>query len=164
MLKITAAVIIVCSLFTSPALAALKTSTPSVACSLLDSVDLATGSWKNIYENKYGCNSQYKHIGTAFPLANNIAYYVEGNSNSVSMAKLVLNINDQPGSTVARKALASSSEILSKKITGLTLPASIKSAITSGKPEKAKAGMASIEVTRNNWPTGKRYEIHVIFQ
>ena len=144
--------------------ASLVITLPASVCALLSNVGLSTGSWINLYENEFYCNSPYKEIGTGFPLANNLAYYVEGNKNSVTQAKLVLNVNNKAQATSAHSALLSSSEVLSVKISGVKLSQSIKGAITAGKPIKAKVGQTAVEVKRDNWPTGKGYELHVIFK
>ena len=142
--------------------AELQITSPQEVCNILSKSGLSTGEWKNNYG--YGCNSSYKEIGSGSPLTNNLAYYVDGDKNFVSQAKLVLNINNKSQATSAISALISSSEELSVKLTGEKLPQIIKDAITRGKAIKAKAGKAVIEVKRDDWPTGKGYELHVIFK
>ncbi|WP_165595539.1 hypothetical protein [Methylovorus sp. MM2] len=144
--------------------AALVETSPIKVCSFLKEVGLATRGWKNLYENQFSCSSRYKEIGTGFPMANNLAYYVEGESSLATQAKLVLNINNKSETSSAYSELINSSEVLSKKITGEKLPSSISTAIKSGKPIQAKLGKSTIEITRDNWPTGKGYELHVLFK
>jgi hypothetical protein len=160
---ITSAIVI--SLFSvSAAEASLAVTSPSSVCVLLNNIGLATGSWKNIYDNEFGCNSPYKEIGSGFPLANNLAYYVDGNRNAVSQAKLVLNVNNKSQAKSAHSALLNASEALSTKIAGTKLPQTVKDAISGGKSMKTKIGQTAVEVKRDNWPTGKGYEIHVVFK
>lgn len=144
--------------------ASLAMTSPALVCSLLNNAGFATGGWRRFYENEFTCNSDYKEIGSGIPLANNLAYYVDGNSNSVTQAKLVLNVNNKSQATSAHSALLNLSESLSIKITGAKLPQAIQNAITGGKPMKTKVGQTAVEIKRNNWPTGKGYELHVIFK
>lgn len=91
---ITSAILI--SLFNvTAAEASLAVTSPSSVCALLNNIDLAAGSWKNIYDNEFGCNSPYKKIGPGFPLENSLAYYADGNKNSVNQVKLVINVNNK---------------------------------------------------------------------
>jgi len=54
--------------------------------------------------------------------------------------------------------------LLSIKIAGVELPQVIKDAIAEGTPVKTQVGKTAVEVKRDNWPTGKGYELHVIFK
>lgn len=63
-------------------------------CDYLRDSSLPTRGWVNQYDDEYGCSSDYLKIGSDSPLSNNIAYYVEGDSNSANSAKLVMNINN----------------------------------------------------------------------
>jgi hypothetical protein len=55
-------------------------------------------------------------------------------------------------------------EALSLKVTGVALPKEIAIAITNGTKASKTAGPATIEVIRINWPTGKGYEVKVLFE
>lgn len=155
---------IIATLFNvSTAEASLAVTAPSSACALLDDIGLAAGSWKNIYGNEFGCSSTYKEIGTGFPLANNLAYYVDGTRDSVTEAKLVLNVNVKSKATSAHAALLDAGKKLSMGIIGVKLSQATKDAIVKGKSIKTKLDQTTVEVKRHNWPNGKGYEIHVIF-
>ena len=164
MRKIIKSAILISLFNVTAAEASLAITSPSSVCVVLNNVGLSTGSWKNIYDSEFGCNSPYKEIGSGFPLANNLAYYVDGKRNSVTQAKLVLNVNNKSQATSAHFALLNASEALSIKIAGVKLPQTIKDEITEGKPMKTKVGQTAVEVKRDNWPTGKGYELHVIFK
>ena len=155
-------VILILVVVSSIANAELKITSPHAVCNLLNESGLSTGEWKDNYG--WECNSPYKEIGSGFSLANNLAYYVDGDKNSVTQAKLVLNVNNKSQEKSARSVLLSSSETLSVKLTGKKLPQTIKDAIKHGKLSKANAEKAVIEVKRVDWPTGKGYELHVIFK
>ena len=150
--------------FISPVVAELRITKPSEACKLLEKSNLATRGWKSYYGSEYGCSSPYKELGSDFPLANNIAYYVGGTSNTVSEVKLVLNINNQSSSTAAHKELLKSANLLLQKVSGQKLTSSLSSAIKNGKPNSEKIGSTNVEIIRDDWPTGKGYEIKVIIK
>lgn len=137
---------------------------PSQACILLNEVNLDTRGWINEYEESYGCSSDYKEIGTGSPLPNNLAYYVEGNTDSVFQVYLNLNINDKTSTGLAQKELITASESLCLKETGKKLPQLLIDAIKKGKNASQKVGGATVETERRNWPTGKGYDVKLIIK
>lgn len=134
------------------------------ACMALREVGLHTTGWKDRGDSEFSCITPYKDIGTGFPLANNLAYYAEGNSRSVQLVKLVLNVNQREQARVAHKKLLSAASLLSAKATGKELPKNIQDAIAKGISASQKLGPSSIQVHRINWPTGRGYEVKVIFE
>ena len=151
---------------TTPTVASLPVSYPASICAFLNNIGLSTGGWKNIYGSEFGCHSPYKDIGADTPLtsANNLAYYVDGDKASVNQAKLVLNVNNRSQATSAHSALLAASEELCAKISGTKLAINIRDAIVVGKPFKSNIGNVSVEIIRSDWPTGKGYELHVVFK
>ncbi len=142
--------------------AELLINSPVQVCDILVTQGLSTRGWIDNYG--YGCSSNYKEIGIGSPLANNIAYYADGNANSVNQAKLVLNVNNKSQQKKAISELINSSGLLSKKLAGEELPQNLTKSIKKGKQATAVVGKTTIEVTRDEWPSGNGYEIHVIFK
>lgn len=140
----------------APALSSLR---PMVACNLLRDVGLGGRSWRNEYDDVYGCSSPYKELGSGSPLANNLAYYVEGKAQSVLQVKLVLNVNVRAQAESAHRELVKAADLLAKKTLGSTLPSNVRAALTAGKNSLAKLAGASVQVIRVDWPTGKGYEV-----
>ena len=112
MRKVITSTILISLFSVTSAEASLAITSPASVCALLNNIGLATGSWKNFYDNEFGCISPYREIGPGFPLANNLAYYVEGDKNSVTGAKLVLNVNTKSQATSAHSALLRATEAL----------------------------------------------------
>lgn len=142
--------------------AELKTTSPTDVCDILNKSGLSTKGWKDNYG--YGCNSPYKELGSGYPLANNLAYYADGSVDSVTQVKLVVNINNKASAKVAHKALLDASEILSKNLSGESLPKSLINAIINGKSASHNVGKTVVDIVRVDWPTGKGYEVKVIFK
>lgn len=144
--------------------AAIAITAPSEACALLNDHGLATRGWKHQYDNEFGCSSPYKEIGAGSPLANNLAYYVDGGPATANRAKLVLNVNNKNSAVLAHRELLKAAEVLSTKAAGMPLPKEIAAAIVSGtkiaKPERP----ATIKVVRIDWPSGRGYELKVVFE
>lgn len=147
-----------------PASAAFQSIDPSIVCGYLSNSGLATRGWKHQYDNEFGCSSPYKEIGAGRPLANNLAYYVEGGPSEAKIVKLVLNINNKASASAAYAELVEAAQTLSPKLTGEKLPSEISSAITDGKNASVNAGGTTIRVLRIDWPTGKGHEINLFFQ
>ncbi len=138
---------------------------PQDACAYLSNVSgLQTRGYKNQYEDTFGCSSPYKEVGADYPLANNIAYYVSGNSQNANELKLVLNVNSAQGAKEAHAALLQHSDELSQKALGVPMPKEVRSAISSGKAGKWTLGKAKVELVRENWATGKGYELKYILR
>lgn len=142
---------------TNVAMADLLVKTPDQACTQLNEIGLKTGGWNQ----EFGCFSSYKQIGSGSPLANNLAIYYEGNNSIITIAYLVLNINDKPTSMAAHKELLKAAEILIKKQAGTPFSKQLSDAITNGINASEKIGNAQVEVERSDWPTGRGYEVKV---
>ncbi len=156
---IITALIIFSSFTINNAYAKLKITAPSEICACMKNFGLMTRGWKNSYENVFGCSSPYKEFDS-----NNLAFYVEGDSMAVRQVKLVLNVNNRQSEKQAQEELIKAAEALSVKITGEKLSPLLRDAIKIGKKTTAKLGSASIEVIREDWPTGKGYEIIVLMK
>ncbi len=162
LMRLIASAIIFLS-FIPPASADLTSSEPAQLCTYLNDIGLTTQGWKNQYDDEFGCSSPYKEIGTGSPLANNLAYYVEGNATTATTAKLVININNKNLATSAHNELLKAAEKLSIKLSNHKLPVELSKAIISGKKASQEVGPISIEVIHLDWPTGKGYEVKVLF-
>jgi hypothetical protein len=158
------AIVIFAMLTAGHANAELKVTKPSEACGYLTGIGLAPRGWKNYYGDVYGCTSPYKELGSGFPLKNNLAYYVEGTATAVRQLKLVLNVNNRAEAEKAHAELLKAAELLAKKSLNKTLPANILVAITEGENVSSRIGDATVDVLRDDWPTGKGYEIKVIIK
>jgi hypothetical protein len=135
---------------------------PSEACSFLEPT-LVTRGYKRDFDDEYHCSSPYKDIGQSDQSqANNLAYYVTGKANVADTAKLVLNYNQPANAAPATKQLVAASKTLSLRATGSGLPQNIVSALSAGRSEVAISGEFQHEVKRDDWPTGRGYEIHYI--
>ena len=73
----------------------------------------------------------------------------------------MLNVNNRAAAKSAHSELLKGAEALSVKTTGQQLPQALKEAIQGGKKVSDKVGISAVEVIREEWPTGKGYEITV---
>ena len=137
---------------------------PIYTCNLLNKEGLTTNGWEIIYKEKYGCNSSYKQLGSGWPLANNLAFYVDGTADLVTQVKLILNINDRESAYSAHQKLLKVAKALNIKVTGKQLTQPLKDAIKKGHNATQKIGVSIVEVLRKDWPTGMGYEIQVIIK
>lgn len=140
---------------------------PATACSTMSEMRMPPLSpWKDYgYGMGFGCNSSYLEIGSARTgLANNIAYYVDGDASRVSQVKLVLNVNQPAQEREAKGELLKTGQRLSEKVVGEALPEDIALALSSGSAASSSTESWRHEVKRSDWPTGKGYEIHLIIR
>ena len=143
-----------------PVHAELLVTAPDKACILLNEIGLTTSGWKNEYD-QFGCESDYKQLGSSEGLANNLAFYLEGNNSSVELTYLMLNVNDGTSASSAHQELLKAAEALSIKETGKKLPKQLKSAIIKGVSASENIGKATVEIARHDWPTGRGYDVKV---
>lgn len=157
--------LVVAATFATSASAEIIDSTPSKVCSLLSDLGLKGRKWVDDYgDGSSGCSSDYKDIGAGDGLANNLAYYVTGVSQYVMEVKLVLNYNQPSQSNSATKALLAASKRLSQGALGASLPESVITLIKRGEHGSARVGKGVVEVVREEWPTGKGYEVQVMMR
>ncbi len=154
----------IATLLSVPATAELKIKDAPAVCSVLADLGLKGRKWVDYGDGTAGCASDYKDIGSSSGLPNNLAYYATGSGSSAAQVKLVLNYNQPSQAAKATPQLLKAADRLSALMLGAPLPASIKNAVSNGKPVKERLGAGEIEVTRDNWPTGKGYEVHVILR
>lgn len=151
--------LVACSL---PVAAEVAQPSPEAVCQYLADSGLKGRKWVADYgDGTSGCASDYKDIGGGSPLANNLAYYVTGEGRQVHQVKLVVNYNQPKSGSAATSALIAASQKLALKALGAKLPDSISSLIKGGRPGTQNVGSGEVEVSRDDWPTGKGYEVHV---
>ncbi|MGE0081903.1 MAG: DUF6030 family protein [Thiohalomonadaceae bacterium] len=144
--------------------AELRITVPSEACRLMRDAGLVTRGWKNDYGSEYWCSSPYKQIGVGYPLANNLAYYVDGTKKKANQVKLVLNVNNRSAAEAGHNELLRASSSLVASQTGQEMPESLRTAIEQGLSVSEVVGKANVDVVREDWPTGKGYEMKVIIK
>jgi len=139
--------------------AELKTANPTEVCAFLRERGLVTRGWKDMY-GAFSCSSPYKEL-VAAPLSNNLAFYVDGQRTVAVRARLVLNVNDRAQAASAHRALLDAAKTLCLKATGSPLPATSAAAIRNGKSLSARVAKSSLRIVREDWPTGRGYEVRV---
>jgi hypothetical protein len=155
---------------------------PVVACSLLSDIPgMQTRGYQDLgYEYVYGCSSPSKEIGprTVFSTSNNIVYYVLGNRSVAKELQLVLNVNNRDfarsghetltvlAAMLAQRALKQelSEAVLQALIGGRTGDEAVLQALIAGRAGEWRAGNTRIEVFREDWSTGKGYEVKFIIR
>jgi hypothetical protein len=142
------------------------------ACAYLDSLGLKTGRyWREDGDAIFHCLSPYKDLGTVtdplgLPVKNNLAYHVDGDTERIHKMQLVLNVyhNVKPGheATQAHQALLQAAKRLIQGALRMPLLKAAEQAIAAGYPWRGTTKTAALELTRDEWPTGKGYELHFL--
>ncbi|WP_420125272.1 hypothetical protein [Longimicrobium sp.] len=133
---------------------------PIEACKYLSTRGLSTRGYTQQYEDRHACSSPYLEIGAGAPLANNLAYYVNGDATRARELKLVLNMNQVDDATKAHNALAEHASKLTQNALGQPLPTAAVDAIRKGVAGEWSMAGATLRVVRDDWPTGRGYELH----
>lgn len=97
-------------------------------------------------------------------MANNLAYYANGDAEAVSQLKLVVNYNQPDKGQAATQRLLEASGILSQQATDQDLSKGIRKALSLGRSKKEVIGHYHHEVRRDNWRNGKGYEVHYLIK
>lgn len=162
------AVVILLTIFNASALSQhqpIDRNDPAKVCAIFAEIPgMQTKGYKHRYEKEYGCLSPYKDIGDGFPLSNNIAYYVKGSAYQVDELKLVLNVNVRQEAFDAHTILWKCAQLLSLKALGEMIPDETGRAIMEGKANERRFKNARVKVTREDWSTGKGYDVKFIIQ
>ncbi|EPG1832750.1 TPA: hypothetical protein N2B89_005898 [Pseudomonas aeruginosa] len=150
----------------SSAFAALPSNNPDQVCAYLTREHLPTRGWHVQDDSFAGCSSNYRELGdSGTGLANNIAYYATGQGNTVSQVKIVLNLNQPQNPTRSIDALKQATRVLVQNMLNKAPPAEITSAIQHRRGDvKINLDQTSISVIRDDWPSGKGYELQVIIE
>lgn len=134
---------------------------PYSAREFINSSELRTGHYSNIYDDVWHASSPYFEFGPGV-LANNIAYYIEGNAKSVTSLKLNMNINQQAGAREAHLLLSEAAEVLHLNALGTRLAKEIEKAILQSKKITRIKQSKKITVSVDNFLSGNGY--HVTFK
>jgi|SRR5882724_3330727 len=135
------------------------------ACAYLRSVGLGTDRyWRDDGEPLFHCLSPMTELGTvADPLGlglkNNLAYYVDGDAEQIHKMLLNLDVNQRHEAKQAHQALLRAAKALTQQALNTPLPKTAEQAIMAGKPWRGTVKAAMLELTREDWPTGKGYDL-----
>jgi hypothetical protein len=135
------------------------------ACAYLQSVGLGTDRyWRDDGERLFHFLSPMTPLGTAaephgLGLKNNLAYYVDGDAERAHEMLLKLNVNQRQEAKQAHQALVRAAKALTQQALNTPLPKAAEQAITAGKPWRGTVTAATLELTREDWPTGKGYDL-----
>jgi hypothetical protein len=135
------------------------------ACGHLRSVGLGTDRyWRDDGERRFHCLSPLTPLGSAaephgLGLKNNLAYYVDGDAARAHAMLLKLNVNQRQEAKQAHQALVRAAKALTQQALNLPLPKAAEQAITAGKPWRSTLKAATLELAREDWPTGKGYDL-----
>jgi hypothetical protein len=140
------------------------------ACAYGRSVGLVTDRyWRDDGERLFHCLSPYKELGTVadslgLGLKNNLAYYVDGNTDRIDQMKLVLNVNQRHEAKRAHQELVRAAKVIAQEALKLPLPKAAEQTIAAGKPWQGAVKAATFELTRDDWPTGKGYTLDFLIR
>jgi hypothetical protein len=138
------------------------------ACAYLRGAGLVTDRyWRDGDEQVFHCLSPMTELGTAaepYSLKNNLAYYVDGDAERIHQVLLKLNVNQRHEAKQAQQALLRAAKTLTQKTLNTPLLKAAEQAITAGKPWKGMVKAATLELTREDWPTGKGYDLRFLIR
>jgi anti-sigma factor RsiW len=90
-------------------------------------------------------------------LKNNLAYYVDGDAERAHELRLKLNVNQRQEAKQAQQALMRATKALTQQAFNTSLPKAAEQAIAADKPWRGTLKAATLELVREDWPTGKGY-------
>jgi len=133
---------------------------PWQACQFLAHVEgFKTAGYKSFGGDDYSCLTDVYKLGDDFPLPNTLTYFANGDAGQVRELELHLNVNVRSKAREAHEVLSFYGQELTRRALNSDLPDDIKAAITAGKAGTWKVQGASIELERDDWPTGKGYTL-----
>jgi len=123
---------------------------PYKAKDFLKRVGIATGFYHPSYENEWMACSEYVKLDGGI-LANNIAYYLEGNANVVTKLKLTLNIYNKQHEEVATSKFQVAAKLLYESALMKRIPDKVYKTILLGRNFEMVAGNRKIIINRQKW-------------
>jgi hypothetical protein len=136
------------------------------ACAYVHSVGLMTDRyWRDDGGDPlFACLSPLTKLDSvADPLSlglkNNLAYYVAGDAERIHRMVLTLNVNQRHEAKQAHQALVRAAQVLTQQALNTPLPKTAEQAIVAGKPWRGRVKAATLELTREDWSTGKGYDL-----
>ena len=150
---------------TAPAIRATKIVPQPPETDYLTEIGLKTNAYKNRASGAWSCFSPYQELGSGFPLPNNLAYYLTGDgAGNISMMKVVLNVNDRSREEEAKNALLHACRMLYQKAMRASLTEAVERTLLQGTSGEWPADSWTLSVTRDDWASGKGYELGFILQ
>jgi hypothetical protein len=131
------------------------------ACAYVRSVGLETQCyWRDKGEPLFTCLSPLTQLGSVadplvFGLKNNLAYYVDGDAERIHRMMLTLNVNQRHEAKQAHQVLVRAAKVLTQRALNTPLPQTAEQAIVAGKPWRGTVKAVTLELTRDDWSTGK---------
>jgi hypothetical protein len=128
-------------------------------------LQLGTGRyWRDDGEPFFHCFSPMTGVGTAAEphgvgLKNNLAYYVDGDAERAHDLLLKLNVNQRQEAKQAQQTLVRAAKALTQQVLNAPLPKAAEQAIAAGKPWQGTLKGATVALAREDWPTGKGYDL-----
>jgi hypothetical protein len=125
---------------------------PPPACAYLRSVGLGTDRyWRDDGEPLFHCLSPMTPLGTAAE--------PHGLGLKNNLALLKLNVNQRQEAKQAQQTLVRAAKALTQQALNAPLPKAVEQAIAVGKPWQGTLKGATVELAREDWPTGKGYDL-----
>ncbi|PSR55778.1 hypothetical protein AHMF7605_20875 [Adhaeribacter arboris] len=125
-----------------------------IAKEALTTEGIKTGQYLPNFNEEWSASSTYLKIDDDL-LANNIAYYIEGNSRVAVRLKLVLNVNDPAKANNAHTKMVGCAKLLYRFAMNQDIPKTILDALSTGKRKELQIGDKCILVYKNNWSEHK---------
>jgi hypothetical protein len=124
----------------------------------------ATKQWIDMGGGYYGCCSDYVKIGFDEILANNIAYYINGNETKATEINITLNVNLPAKAKDAHAEFLRVAQALYLKATGKKLEDKLVEAITKGSSAEVDAESYTTKLVRDDWPSGRGYSLKFLIK
>jgi hypothetical protein len=100
-------------------------------------------------------------------LADLLAFYVDSDAR-IQQPKLVLNVHHgikpRHEAKQTHQALVQAAKQLTQEALKTPLPKAAEQAIATGKPWLGMVKAATFQLIRDDWPTGKGYELHFLIR
>lgn len=124
----------------------------------LECAGLKMGHYKKLYQDEWSASSPYLKIGDGF-MANEIAYYIEGDSAAVKQLKLKADISEPEKSAEAHQFLSDLAALLHLQALGVEMGKGLKNAIIKGSKKESRVNTKMVRVSTDPWPNNRGYGV-----
>uniref|UniRef100_A0A7C4EK42 Uncharacterized protein n=1 Tax=Fundidesulfovibrio putealis TaxID=270496 RepID=A0A7C4EK42_9BACT len=141
---------------------------PLEACTLMDDVMEVKGRAWRVDSGYGGCGTPYQDLPSVGPIKTNVAFYANGNGETVRQLKIVLNVNDTSTEKHSIETFKHYCGKLFAKLVKNTWSSEVSmgfdKAIISGERVAWNSDGFSFSIHKRIWQTGKGHEYQFLVE
>jgi hypothetical protein len=142
-----------------PPAAGFTSDSPLRACNYLVGSDVQTEGYQHYHGDTYGCEGSYTGSNQSLRNGNYLTYQVLGSADRVRRLELSLSVMSSGNRHRALSSFADLAGKLFSRALGRPLPGEVSDFIQNGQQGVWELEGATLELTRQEWSSGKGFDL-----